>query len=402
MRPLLLAAAIPAMAAMAYWPLRLSWADHLSRAPAAATVARAARLSPNDAAIQLNLAAARQAEGADPTAALEAAAALDPGNAEVWTRLGLAAELHGDLRTAESRLLEAARVSRQFAPRWALANYYFRRADPDRFWLWARESLLMGYGDLNPVFQLCWHMRPDAALILARAIPPRRAVLNSYVAFLMREGRLAASEPVAMKLAALATADDQYTLISWCNWQLDAGSAPAALLAWNLLCARNLLPYAPADRDRAPLTDGGFQAPSVGGGFAWRTAPELGVAIGRNPSPRYLWVAFSGDQPETCTPLWQFAPVTPGAGYSFRFEYRTSQLPPASGLRWNALHARTRIDLAPAWPWLSSPDWTPAELRFTAPDGGLVRLALVCRRLPGATRIQGSIALRHLSLERRP
>jgi len=401
-RKILILAVIPAAACMAYWPLRLAWADHLSRATDPETVARAVRLSPGDADLRLKLAAAQQAAGADPTAALEAAAALDPGNADTWTRLGLAAEMRGDLRTAESRLLQAAHASRQFAPRWALANYYFRRGDPAHFWPWARESLLMGYGDLNPVFRLCWNMSQDAGLIFERAIPARREVLNAYVWFLMQERRLAASEPAATKLAALATLDDRPTLVAWCNWQLDAGAVAATLEVWNTLCARHLLPYAPLDPDRAPLTDGGFAEASVGGGFAWRLAPAPGVTIGRNPSPRYLWIAFSGDQPESCAPLMQFVPVTPGASYTLRFEYHTSELPPASGLRWSVFDSRTAADLATASPWLSNPDWKNAELRFTAPAGGLVRLTLTCRRLPGATRIEGSVGLRHLSLERRP
>jgi tetratricopeptide (TPR) repeat protein len=401
-RKIFMWAAILAMACMAYWPLRLAWADHLSNAADAETVARAVRLSPGDADFRLKLAAAQQAAGADPTSALEAAAALDPGNADAWIRLGVAAEMRGDLPAAESSLLRAARASRQFAPRWALANYYFRRGDEAHFWPSARESLLMGYGGLNPVFQLCWHISQNAGLIFERAIPQRRAVLNAYVLFLMQEGRLAASEPAALKLAALATTEDQPALVAWCNWQLDAGTSAATLEVWNTLCARHLLPYAPLDRDRAPLTDGGFAAASVGGGFAWRLAPAAGVTLGRNPSPPYLWVDFSGDQPEACAPLSQFVPVTPGAPYRLRFEYHTSELPPASGLRWSVFDARAGIDLAAASPWLSSPDWKPAELGFTAPSAGLVRLTLICRRLPGATRIKGSVGLRHLSLERRP
>ena len=400
-RKLLILAAIPAAVCMAYWPLRMAWADHLSRATGAETVARAVRLAPRDADFRLRLADAQQAAGADPTAALEAATALDPGNAEAWIRLGAEAEMRGDPNTAESRLLEAAHVSRQFAPRWALANFYFRRGDGPHFWPWAKESLRMSYGDLNPVFRLCWNMSQDAGLILDRAIPDRREVLNAYVWFLMQD-RLAVSEPVAMKLAALGSIDDQGTLVSWCNRQIDGGSPAAALEAWNRLCARHLLPFAPLDPDRAPLTDGGFATDFAGGGFAWRQAPGTGVVIGRNRSPRYLWVAFNGEQPETCAPLVQFVPVTAGTSYRLRYEYHTAELPSASGLRWSVFDARKGIDLTAASPCLSSPDWKTEEVRFTAPAAGLVRVALTCRRVQGATRIEGSLALRHVSMERRP
>ena len=399
-RKILLMAAIPAMAVLAYWPLRLAWADHLSRATDAETVARAVRLSPGDADFRLTLAAAQQAAGADPTAALEAAAALDPENADAWTRLGAEAEMRGDLRTAESSLLRAAQASRQFGPRWALANYYFRRGHAAHFWGWARESLAMGYGDLNPVFRLCWNMSQDAGAIFARVIPERRAVLNAYVLFLMQQGWRAASEAAAAKLAALAVSEDRATLIDWCNWQLNAGAATSAMEVWNTLCGRRLLPYAPLDPDRAPLTDGGFLTAPLGAGFGWRLAPGPGVAVGRNPSPPYLWVAFSGDQPETCAPLFQFVPLTPGAAYSLRFEYHTLGLPPAGGLRWSVYYGPKDIDVAAGSAWLSSAHWKPEELRFTAPAAGLVRLALTCRRMAGATRIQGSLELRGLSMGR--
>jgi hypothetical protein len=387
---------------LAYWPLRLAWTDHLARGPDSATVERAVRLAPGDADVRLKLAAAQQSQGADPGAALASAISLDPGNAETWTRLGVEAEMRGDLRNAESHLLRAARASRQFAPRWELANYYVRRGDAVHFWSWARESLAIGYGDLSPVFRLCWNMSPDAADILARAIPPRRVVLNGYLRFLMQEGRMAAGAPVAAKLASLATSDDQATLITWCNAQLEASASASALDTWNTLCTRHLLSYAPLDRDRAPLTDGDFRDAPLGGGFAWRLARQPGITIGMNPAPRFLWIGFSGNQPETCAPLWQFVPVTPGATYILSYEYHTSELPAASGLRWSVLDARAGTELAPNSPWLSSPDWKREELHFTAPASGLARLILTYRRLPGSTRIEGSLELRHLALGRQP
>jgi hypothetical protein len=135
------------------------------------------------------------------------------------------------------------------------------------------------------------------------------------------------------------------------------------------------------------------------------SAPEriqASVVIGRNRSPRYLWVAFNGEQPETCAPLVQFVHVTPAASYDLLYQYHTSELPPASGLRWSAFDPRTGIDLTTASPWLSSPDWKTDEARFIAPAAGLVCVALICQRVHGAARIDGSVALRRVSMERRP
>jgi len=205
-----------------------------------------------------------------------------------------------------------------------------------------------------------------------------------------------------MRLTGLATIEDRPILVAWCNRQLDSGATSATLTVWNAMCARQLLPFAPLHPDRAPLNDGDFLAPSVGGGFDWREAPGPGAMVGRNRSPRYLWIAFNGDQPEVSVPLSRLAPVTPNVSYSLRFEYHTAELPAASGLRWNVFDGPTGIDLTSSSPFLCSPEWKPEEVRFRAPARGLVRLALTCQRVPGATRVQGSIALRHVSMERRP
>jgi hypothetical protein len=356
-------------------------------------------MAPGDADIRLRLAG-------NAVEALEAAAALDPGNADTWARLGLAAEMRGDTRTAERDLLEAARVSRQYAPRWALANYYFRRGDRERFWPWVSEALRIGYGDLDPAFELCWNMRQnseDSEDIRRRAIPARAPVLNAYTLFLLRTGRLAASEPVAASLASAGASDDLSTLAVWLNAQIDQGPAAPAVAVWNTLCARHLLPYAPVDPDRAPLTDRDFRAASpVSGGFAWRLTPVEGVAAGVNRREHYLRVEFSGNQPENCAPVSQYVPVTPGAGYRLRFNYRTAEIPPASGLNWSVCDARTGIDRAEPSPWLASEEWKRDEVCFHASACGLVRVTLVCRRLSGQTRIAGSVELRGLSMERYP
>jgi hypothetical protein len=383
----------------------LAWADKLSAASDPETVARAVRLSPDDAGFRVKLARVLDNSGGDPTSALEAASMLNPGDAGVWMRLGISAEMRGDYRGAERDLLEAARVSRQFAPRWALANYYCRRNDADRFWPWARQSLAVGNGDvLGPVFRLCWNISQDADLILDRAIPERRSVLNAYLSFLVQERRLSAGAPVARKLVATATAADCSTLLAWCDRLLGSQDLPAALETWNAMCSRRLLPYVPLEPERGlSLTDGSFDADATGGGFDWRIATVPGVSCGRSAQGRYMWFSFSGTQPERCEPLSEYLALSPGGHYRLRFQYRTSDIAAQSGLRWQVQDIRTGARLAARSPWLSSPVWTDAEMLFTAEAaGGLARLILTYQSVPGTSRIEGSVLLSHLQLERLP
>jgi len=401
-RTLAAACGLAAMAA-ACWVVRIAWADRLSRANDEASVARAVRLAPGNADLRLRLASITEAAGGDATAALTAAAAIDPDNATVFVRLGLAAEMRGDFDGAERALLQAAHVSRKFEPRWTLANYYCRRADSGRFWPWAKEALLKSYGDPTPIFQLCWKMSQDPNLILERAIPERRTILNPYLAFLLKANHPDAAEPVIAKLGSLATMDDRPVLLAWCDRQLEAGSVEAPLSLWNTLCARRLLPYPALEPGTgASLTDGAFREDAGTGGFGWRFASLPGVRPGHNVSPPYVWFAFDGGQPESCEPLTQYLPLAPGARYRLRFEYRTAEVPVESGLRLSVFDFRTGKDLGGASPRLSSADWTAGESYFTALNTRLARLALSYRRLPGTTRIEGTLFLRRLSLEKLP
>ncbi|MBM3812284.1 MAG: hypothetical protein FJW20_11705 [Acidimicrobiia bacterium] len=80
---------------------------------------------------------------------------LNPHEARGWLRLGLEEEMEGRLTEAERCLLEAARRSRKYEARWALANFYFRRWRKEEFRRWAAEALEMAYADRTPLFDLC-------------------------------------------------------------------------------------------------------------------------------------------------------------------------------------------------------------------------------------------------------
>ena len=169
-----------------YWSLRLGYADHLFRSGTPEGVKRAVELAPGNARYQDHWAAILEDSGKDPAAALaamEAAVASNPRDSSSWMELGLRAERDGDLQKAERCLLEAARVDRQYDPRWTLANFYFRKSDWENFWLWAREAAAMSYGDSAALFRLGWRATQDPALILSRAIPDQPQVLARFIGF---------------------------------------------------------------------------------------------------------------------------------------------------------------------------------------------------------------------------
>jgi hypothetical protein len=123
-----------------YWAIRLAIADQLFRANSLKTLAKATQLNPINSQYFLLLAEYQEQAGVDPEPALAAASQLNPLDSSIWIHRGLSAEFAGDFARAEKFLLEAARVDKLFDPRVTLANYYFRRNNPEQFWRWTRGS----------------------------------------------------------------------------------------------------------------------------------------------------------------------------------------------------------------------------------------------------------------------
>jgi hypothetical protein len=387
--PLFLAAAL---LFAAYWAIRLAWADHLSREGTPESISRAVNLVPNNAEYRSRRAGL---PGRLAMKDLEAAVALNPMDAKAWMDLGLQAEIAGDLSRAERCLLQAARVDKGYAPRWTLANYYFRLQDEPNFWRWARQAAEMSYITPTALYRLCWRMTTDPDTILRKAIPDQPARLAQYLSFLLAENRLGAATPVAERILPHDGEKDSALLLACSDRLLAAGDVSGSLLVWNSMIRAGLLPYSPLDPAHgASLTNGGFTAPPTSVGFDWRIHSFPGVEITPSASPPALRITFSGRQPESCEILHQFVPLLPDRRYLVRFLYETSTSQTDTGLRWRIIGRAKAAKIAEA-PLGES-------LAFETPPGvTLVRLALSYQRPLGSTRFEGWLALRKVAVELR-
>lgn len=387
-----------------YWSVRLVYADHQARAHPPEGVLRAIQLVPGNELYRLMAAGQLDERGEDDTSALEGALAVNPNDASAWIQLGLRAERFQELARAERCLLAAASASRQYEPRWTLVNFYFRHDNPEAFWRWAPEAVRISYGDRRPLFQLFWRVSQNPEQIL-RAFPDEpnggrqlAEAQRDYLRFLLGEKKLDAAQALAARIRSRPQPDDAPALLDFCNAMLDAKLAGPALETWNVLCARKLIPYQPLGPQRgASLTNGNFRPDSPAAGFDWRVNSLPGVSIVRTGS--YLRATFSGKQPEACEILWQYVPLEPGRRYELQFDYQTRDARPRSGLRWKVMGGNGQVSAESAD--LASDDWKHETFGFTA-DASLVRLVLWYQRMPGATRIEGSISLRSAALGFRP
>jgi tetratricopeptide (TPR) repeat protein len=346
------------LACALYWTVRLQRADWLFVKGDAASIREAIRLAPGNVEYASALA---EAEPARAVEILKSAAAQNPLDGGLRVQLGLAEEKRGDFVHAEADLLEAGRLDRGFAPRWALGDFYFHRQDAKKFWPVVREALNVSYGDVSAQFRQGWGLTRDADFILQRAIPDRPAVLRQYLNFLVSEGRLDAAVPVAGRVLAKADRDAAPSLVNYCDRMLADWRGEDALAIWNGLVERKLIAES-------------------GHGFDWRIAEAPEIHVERAADGWML--RFSGRQPESAEILSRYVPLVPGR------RYRVSGTPAESGLQCRLLVADGRDLLS-----------LPQPLANARGSVTLGRLVLAYRRVPGTTRIEGSVAVGDLAVK---
>jgi hypothetical protein len=377
-----------------YWSARFAYADDLSRKPSLADAAAAVRLAPLNASYWLRWADLAEISGDSGAHSLQHALELDPGYAPAWIRAGLEAEAAGDFVRAEHCLLRASQASHMFEPRWALADYYFRRGNESEFWRWMKSALEWSSGDRRPLYDLCWRFRPEPETILARGIPAKHELMLDYLVYLLSAGRLDAAESMGNRLMHAGglrrgkAPDEEAALLTYTDTMLVAHRWDSAMVSWKAL-----------GYPGPGLTNGNFTTAFLQRGFDWRTPEAPGVTVLRESDPPALRIDFSGKQPERCEILQQFVPVRPGTAYRLSFEYTASDIAPHSGLAWRAFDPDTGTEVPLNSPQLSTSQWTGATALFVAPPRARsLFLALTYVRESGTVRIEGSASLRNVGI----
>jgi O-antigen ligase len=369
-----------------FYTATLGWADTLYRHGTRDSLEHAVRLNPDRAEYEMSLA---QADGENAILHLERAAALNPAASNA--RIQLAAELEGAGETAgaERVLLEAAGHDHQFAPAWALANFYFRNGRPDQFWRWVAAAAKDDLGDLKPLFELCFLVSESADSQLERLVASRPEADRQFLNFLVDQKRLEAARKAALRIVNHAAREDRDGLLHYVDAALEGGQANAAWETWRLLC-RGLVS---CDAVESGVANGEFEMPILNHGFDWRLPSVPGVVVMQTrTSGTALSMLFSGKEPESCELLAHFLALRSGAHYRVQFEYRTAGLPARTGLYWSA-------GGEPAYEFDSAETWSRAEWHFwSSAETG--RLSLGYRRYPGTTRLEGALFLRNVQLDR--
>jgi O-antigen ligase len=380
-------AAVPILALAILQAWRTAYADRLYWSASPAALTRAAALRPDRGEYPLALA---QADPGNSIPRLRCALQLNPFLTDGRILLAAELEAQGDAQSAESALLECARRDRQYAPAWALTNYYFRAGETEQFWKWARVAAQTSPGEMHPLFDLCFRMTADSRMVRQRLLLSRPRAERDYLVFLAGRGDLSGAHDSALRIAARAGQDDRESLLEYVDRELANGHVDAATDIWNRLCRKLLLPY--EQLQAGTLVNGDFSRTILNRGFDWRAAPA-GCALTAQTlgGGNALELFLSGRQPESCEIYSQFLRLTAGARYVLRFQYQTGELPDPTGLQWS-------VNDAARYEFPASREWTNGEWRFRGGPAAS-RLVLAYRRSAGAVRCEGTALLRRVRLE---
>jgi hypothetical protein len=315
---------------------------------------------------------------------LETALKLNSYNPQAAIELALQDESEGNYGAAEKLLLGAFAVDRTYVPRWSLANYYFRRDNMPAFWMWARKAADMPTEDMGPLFELCWHVTPDAGEIAKAVLNDNSGLVRQYLFFLMAKGQMDALAKIAPRLVRVGDPEvDRALLLGSVNQLVAANDAAGANGVWKSMVEQHWVPA-----DATVPNNGNFNRELLPVAFDW-TLDEF-PGLHSWPGSSGLETEFTGEEPENCIIAEQYLTLAPGR-YSLSYSYHTTGIAPGTGIKWQILDAKTGNTVAESEP-LSSDAQTRTNLTFVIPSGvSLERLRLAYQRALGTPRISGTL-----------
>lgn len=368
---------------------KLTRADYLFRQDTEESIRSAIRLEPDAWSYYMRLS---QFDDADADQLLERALQLDPYDASADIELGLYAESTGDFTRAEQLMLEAFAIDHTFAPRWALANFYFRRGNESAFWAWARSAATTPSNSVGALFELCWRESPDPQVISKAILNDNPKLIRQYIDFLFAKDQLPSAASAAQRLIQDGDPEtDTSQVFTTINRLISAKDGTNAVELWRTLIARRWI-----KADAAPVNNPMFARVPLPVSFDWTLPAYDGLNSWTGPAG--LEVEFTGRQPEACAVAEQSIVLSPGK-YLLRYSYSTSEISPGTGLKWKIIDTASDTPLAESQD-LSSDSPQKSALTFFVPQGAsLLRVRLAYQRALGTTRVSGRLLISSVQIE---
>lgn len=323
---------------------------------------------------------------------LQTSLRLNPYNSEAAIDLGLRYESDGQFHRAENILLQAFEVDRTYVPRWSLANFYLRRDNFPAFWMWIRRATEMPADDIGALFELCWRVSQDPKVIEANIAEDNPNVSRQYIVFLISKDQpMAAVNPALSLLRTGSREGDQSLLFTLLDKLIHANDHIDATNLWDTLIHQRWIVA-----DTSFPNNSQFSRDPLPVDFDWGF-PE-GSGLHSWPGSSGLESELTGDEPEDCVIAEQTISLPPG-NYRLESSYRTRNIAPETGIRWQILEVTSDKILASSAS-LSSDTPTRAFLPIVVkPDEQLLRLRLAYHRNLGTPRISGTLVVTSVKID---
>lgn len=394
--------------AVSFQKTRADWM--LQASTDATSMRKACEQDPGNAQCWVRLARAEELAGINAKAEWDKAIQLNPRNPFVLSEAAIGEELSGDMAGSEKLLLQAAHYNHLWLPRWALANYYFRRSQWNDFWKWTRLALERSYGDRTAIFQLCRQAGGRSAFLVENVLPPGYPEVFLYYLWFTNmernpeEIQIAADaflKNISSKERKMKYAIDAFTLAI--DQLLIANQAPAAMNLWNRLAAEKLIPY-PAYTEDRPLVNASLATPLLNQAFDWRLHSYEGVESNIGTPPGSALFRLSGHQGQSIDLLAQMLWLPAGKHYRFQFEVQTYGLPESqSGVFWRLVSTAIKESLLGEPFHLYAREWETVTLKVEPlSEAALLTLSLTYQRQSGTVRSEGEVRIRNLSWKALP
>lgn len=391
-----------AMALAACRIVLVSCADWVYRRGGPGSVEKAAALLPSNAAYHYaNALLLEQNEPKSPEIEQEFAAAVNrnPRYSDALLAWSVEKELRGDKHGAEQLLQQARSIDHLVRPAWALANFYYRQGNIQRFLEYSRDALEMigisrisdGRFNPTPIFNLFWQSGASASDILKLGIPDVPVIRDNYLDYLITNGHGEYAPAAAQRILPFANKYDLFFLRPYMEFLIGSNQIELAAQTWQTYFEHGVVPLpGPDPKQGRLLTNTNLSGAPLDFGFDWRRIAPEAIPFEYSRVEHAYRFTFDGSEPEHVSLLLQVVPIEITGNYRFTSHFESDIDTESAGLRWRVQDHRTKTAVA------SRPEVSPQDdakiltMDFTVPSGvNAVELVLQYNREPGTAPIRG-------------
>lgn len=307
------------------------------------------------------------------------AARLSPHDYRIWIDLGQTRQQIDDFAGAEQALRRAVEAAPHYAaPRWFLGNFLLRQGRYDESFVELQRACDANAEYRPQFYNAVWQVSGKNLDLLRRAAGDTASARADLASFLVNQQR---PEDALQVWNSLQPQEKQQFAA------LGATLSQGFLASKKYHAALSVVRGLAASEESAPkvgqITDGGFEAVNANGAFDWQTQPSPQAQSGLDTARQHggkqsLRVNFKSTGALDFRNVTQLVAVESGARYRLEWFVRTDSLKTAGPPVVQILDAATQQIIATSEPTPTgtSKNWLPAAVSFaTRGEGVIVRLA---------------------------